>query len=268
MPTRRAGAECRSLGRPMRMRAMLGGGAFTSQPPVTAMAARLVCTPRGPRCMGGARDAHGGAFAPRGSRRLVDGRCLVDARGDSQAIATLALHTHAHSTHAHTRARGISCGLVSGTGMIFLAAWHRRASPVTRGARCTMLQHVVRCCNLPHDRDDAQAARVARGACRASRRQGGAQPQGKRARDNGAGSWTGLIPATSARGLGSPLPHLHLDWAWPCHICTGTGLIPATSGTGLPPRQICTGTARSVRSSAPSRSRARLRALRHARRPC
>ncbi len=42
---------------------------------------------------------------------------------------------------------------------------------------------------------------------------------------------TGLAPATSAPGLGSPpaasapgrgspLPHLHRDWALPCHICT------------------------------------------------
>jgi len=35
-------------------------------------------------------------------------------------------------------------------------------------------------------------------------------------------------------GLGSPLPHLHRDWARPCHICTGTGLAPC---------HICTGTA-------------------------
>ncbi len=49
------------------------------------------------------------------------------------------------------------------------------------------------------------------------------------------GDWA--RPATSAPGLGSPLPHLHRDraplphlhrdWARPCHICTGTGLAPA-----------------------------------------
>ena len=36
---------------------------------------------------------------------------------------------------------------------------------------------------------------------------------------------TGLAPPTSAPGLGSPLPHLHRDWARPsrpCNICTGT----------------------------------------------
>jgi hypothetical protein len=33
---------------------------------------------------------------------------------------------------------------------------------------------------------------------------------------------TGLNPATSAPGLGSPLSHLHRDWARPCHICAGT----------------------------------------------
>ena len=65
----------------------------------------------------------------------------------------------------------------------------------------------------------------------------------------------GLTPATSARGLGSPLPHLRRDcasplprlrrdWAHPCHlcagtvphpchICAGTGLTPATSAPGL-----------------------------------
>ena len=33
-----------------------------------------------------------------------------------------------------------------------------------------------------------------------------------------------IVPqsASSAPGLGSPLPHLHRDWAHPCHICTGT----------------------------------------------
>jgi hypothetical protein len=33
--------------------------------------------------------------------------------------------------------------------------------------------------------------------------------------------------------LGSPLPHLHRDWAHPCHICAGTGLTAATSAPGL-----------------------------------
>jgi hypothetical protein len=46
-------------------------------------------------------------------------------------------------------------------------------------------------------------------------------------------SETGLTPATSAPGLGSPLPHLHRDWARPSHICTGTALTPATSAPGL-----------------------------------
>ena len=44
---------------------------------------------------------------------------------------------------------------------------------------------------------------------------------------------TGLTPATSAPGLGSPLPHLRRDLAHPCHICAGTGLTPATSAPGL-----------------------------------
>jgi hypothetical protein len=67
---------------------------------------------------------------------------------------------------------------------------------------------------------------------------------------------TGLTPATSAPGLGSPLPHLrrdwvhrchicmgtalplphlHWDWAYPCHTCAGTGLTPATPAPGLGP---------------------------------
>jgi hypothetical protein len=44
---------------------------------------------------------------------------------------------------------------------------------------------------------------------------------------------TALAPATSAPGLRSPLPHLQRDWAHHCHICTGTGLTPATSAPGL-----------------------------------
>ena len=32
-------------------------------------------------------------------------------------------------------------------------------------------------------------------------------------------------PNESAPGLGSPLPHLHRDWARPSHICTGSGQI-------------------------------------------
>ena len=44
---------------------------------------------------------------------------------------------------------------------------------------------------------------------------------------------TGLTPATSAPGLGSPFPHLRRDWAHPCHICPGTGLSLATSAPGL-----------------------------------
>jgi hypothetical protein len=32
---------------------------------------------------------------------------------------------------------------------------------------------------------------------------------------------------------GSPLPHLRRDWAHPAHICAGTGITPATSAPGL-----------------------------------
>ena len=46
---------------------------------------------------------------------------------------------------------------------------------------------------------------------------------------------SGLTPATSAPGLGPPRPHLHRDWAHPCHICIRTGLTPATSAPGLGP---------------------------------
>ena len=31
----------------------------------------------------------------------------------------------------------------------------------------------------------------------------------------------------------SPLPRLRRDWAYPCHICTGTGLAPTTSAPEL-----------------------------------
>ena len=39
--------------------------------------------------------------------------------------------------------------------------------------------------------------------------------------------------ATSAPGLGSPLPHLPRDLTHPSNICTGTGLAAATSAPGL-----------------------------------
>jgi hypothetical protein len=35
------------------------------------------------------------------------------------------------------------------------------------------------------------------------------------------------------REFQASLPHLHWDWARPCHICTGAGLAPATSAPGL-----------------------------------
>jgi hypothetical protein len=38
---------------------------------------------------------------------------------------------------------------------------------------------------------------------------------------------TGLAPATAARGLGSPLPHPHRDWAHLCHMCTGLDRTPS-----------------------------------------
>jgi hypothetical protein len=41
------------------------------------------------------------------------------------------------------------------------------------------------------------------------------------------------VRATSAPGLGPPLPHLHGDWAHRGHVCTGTGPIRATSAEGL-----------------------------------
>jgi hypothetical protein len=56
-----------------------------------------------------------------------------------------------------------------------------------------------------------------------------AQPNPAAISAPGRGSRAG----TSAPGRGSPLPHLHRDWAHPCHICTGTGLTPATSAPGL-----------------------------------
>jgi hypothetical protein len=48
--------------------------------------------------------------------------------------------------------------------------------------------------------------------------------------------------ATSAPGMGSPLPRLHQDWAHPCHICAATGLAPS---------HICTGTGLTAATSAP-----------------
>jgi hypothetical protein len=43
----------------------------------------------------------------------------------------------------------------------------------------------------------------------------------------------GLTAATSAPGLGPPLPHLRRDWAHPATSAPGLGLIAATSAPGL-----------------------------------
>ena len=47
-------------------------------------------------------------------------------------------------------------------------------------------------------------------------------------------------------------PHLHRDWAHPCHICTGTGLTPVhiCTGTGARPCHICAGTGPAPATSA------------------
>jgi hypothetical protein len=44
---------------------------------------------------------------------------------------------------------------------------------------------------------------------------------------------TGPTPATSAPGLGPPLPHLHQDWVHPCHSCTRTGLAPTAKESAV-----------------------------------
>jgi hypothetical protein len=65
-----------------------------------------------------------------------------------------------------------------------------------------------------------------------------------------AGSELTLV--TSAPGLGSPLPHLHRDWARRSHICTRTGLAAPTSAPGRAhPSHICTGTGLTPPTSAP-----------------
>ena len=78
---------------------------------------------------------------------------------------------------------------------------------------------------------------------------------------------TALAAATSAPGLGSPLPHLRRDWARRCYICAGTGLAAATSAPGLgsPWRP-----SRAPRSAAPRptcSSRSRSPAVRRGRSP-
>ena len=66
---------------------------------------------------------------------------------------------------------------------------------------------------------------------------------------------------TSAPGLGSPLPHLHRDWARPCHICTGTGTSaqgPDTLGphrTAQSPKSLARPTAVRLRARAAGRRR-------------
>jgi hypothetical protein len=41
------------------------------------------------------------------------------------------------------------------------------------------------------------------------------------------------IDAADIQAVRLVLPHPRRDWAHPCHICTGTGLAPATSAPGL-----------------------------------
>jgi hypothetical protein len=49
---------------------------------------------------------------------------------------------------------------------------------------------------------------------------------------------TRLTSATSAPGLGSPLPHLHRDWAHPCHIRTGTDVFTGPHLSEVNGRQV------------------------------
>ena len=71
---------------------------------------------------------------------------------------------------------------------------------------------------------------------------------------------TGLTPAASALGQGSPHPRqdsLHRDWARPCHICTRTELThphlpcPHLHRHWARPAHICTGTGRIPATFAP-----------------
>ena len=60
--------------------------------------------------------------------------------------------------------------------------------------------------------------------------------------------------ATSAPGLGSPLPHLRRDWARPCHICAGTGRTPChiiRPFRSLPRLHPCTARAAQPRMACP-----------------
>jgi hypothetical protein len=73
--------------------------------------------------------------------------------------------------------------------------------------------------------------------CRRSRPSGRSRtpPSASRRLQRGRPRYPPTPTATSASRLGSPLPHLHRDWARPCHICIETELAPATSAPGLGP---------------------------------
>jgi hypothetical protein len=99
---------------------------------------------------------------------------------------------------------------------------------------------------LPHLRRDWRLPSLARSRRRREQRlrwRGGAGSRcagvrSKSERLAQAGAWfAGDSAATSAPGLGSPLPHLRRGWARPCHICAGTGPTPVhiCAGTGLTP---------------------------------
>ena len=47
-------------------------------------------------------------------------------------------------------------------------------------------------------------------------------------------AWNSALPGNRV-----PLPHLHWDWPHRCHICTGTGLTPASSASGLGSPLLC-----------------------------
>jgi hypothetical protein len=123
------------------------------------------------------------------------------------------------------------------------------AYPTARAASQAALPIWLRSSGVSPTAGDSSSTcwhRVGRKALKARRRcvrTSGNDPVAYATARNHIRAGTGLIPAASALGLGSTvphlhrdgsfLPHLHRDWACHCHICAGTGLTLATSAPGL-----------------------------------
>jgi hypothetical protein len=145
----------------------------------------------------------------------------------------LAAQTAAVSANAATQpCNNASVATLPGRG------WHGHPSATRNAARCTAQQQFARFRRQSHLYYRQSRMRLAV-ACEwrvgvppSCRRQRTASDA--RCMLHGVHTVHGApMLRTSAPGIGSFLPRLRRDWAHSCHVCAGTGLIPATSAPGL-----------------------------------